>query len=488
MSLLRLMLKEEYRLHVSYSSARMFLAIPVFAFAVSLLMAVTIGNLRGTIGLADMITNLNAGVFLYGLSVGAFGFLGRTYVERRQGQQNFLVAVPALLPLSYRSTFLGMYLRDAIFYLLLMLGPAFLGLALAALIVNYSLLSVLAISSAMVLSFLFGLSLSFAVSVLGSRSGAVLAALVLIIFGLLVGYGVLHLYGLDAIIPSIGFQNALPPLGDDPGRAVVFLLSSLGLSIAFTAVAVFFVAESYEGDVRRKGPREDVLPSYHSRFAFARSYQALMAKEFVDLRRSGTVGKMTFTFIAPLTILSFTTWYVNNGLAVPVGFNTVFYAAMVGFFGVMLYSWLNNMDVVDYYETLPIGVPTVIRAKLFVFLLLTLGISTAFVLMIAFLNNETRLLWLALPVLYVTSVYMVAATSYLTGLHPNSFLFNPDVLFRFALVSILPDICLTILSFSVDRDPLIAIAGIGSVLGVLVAASFYFYRRLDRRWADAGFN
>jgi hypothetical protein len=488
MPLLRLMLREEYRLHISYSSARMFLAIPIFVFVIALVMALTLTNIQGTISLKDMITNLNAGVFLYGISVGAFGFLGKTYVERRQGKNNYVVAMPALLPMSYRSTFLGMYLRDIIFYLALMLGPAFLGLLVGSVIAHYSLLSVLAVFCTMVLSFLFGISLSFAISVIGSRSRYAFAVLVAAVLGLLVGYGAFHLYGMETILPSLGFQFSLPPFGSDVGTALLFLGLTIITFIAFTALAVLFVAESYEGEVRKKGPSTDLLPSYLPRFAFGRSYQPLLAKEFVDLLRSGTLGKMTFTFIAPLTFLSFTTWYVNNGLNVPVGFNTVFYAAMVGFFGVMLYSWLTNMDVVDYYETLPVSVPKVIRSKLFVFLFLTTGISTAFVVMISFLNNETRMLWLALPVLYVTSVYMVVSMAYLTGLHPNSFLFNPDVLFKFTLVSLLPDICLSILSFSVDRDPVITTVAIILVLGCLTACTYYLYKRLDRKWSDTGFN
>jgi hypothetical protein len=45
------------------------------------------------------------------------------------------------------------------------------------------------------------------------------------------------------------------------------------------------------------------------------------------------------------------------------------------------------------------------------FLLLTTAISTAFVLALSMINGETRLLWLALPVLYVTTVYMVVSMS-----------------------------------------------------------------------------
>ena len=49
------------------------------------------------------------------------------------------------------------------------------------------------------------------------------------------------------------------------------------------------------------------------------------------------------SFVIPLTVLSFTTWYVSNGLDVPVGFNTVFYAAMVAS-GVIVTN-LTDVDV-----------------------------------------------------------------------------------------------------------------------------------------------
>jgi MFS family permease len=487
MRLLRLMLREEYRLHISYSSARMFLAMPLFVFLISLATSLTLRNLQGSIDLEDMMVGLNAGICLYGMSVGALGFMGRTYVERRQGKYNYLVAMPALLPMSYRSTFLGMYVRDIIFYMALILGPAALGLAVAAPLVGYSWSAVLSVSIALILSFLSGISLSFAVSVIGSRSRTALFVLVGAIISVLIGFGVFHLYGMEAFLPSIGFQMSLPPFGLDQGMMWYYLAISIASFLALSAVAFVCVAETYDGEVKRKAARQDVLPSYLRRFAFARSYRPLLAKEAVDLVRSGTIGKISFTFIAPLTFLSFSTWYVNNGLNVPVGFNLVFYASMVGFFGVMLYSWLTNMDAVDYFETLPVSPQKLIRSKLMMFLLLTTGISTTFVLALALLNDETRLLWLALPVLYVTSAYMVVSMSYLTGLHPNSYLFNPQVLFRFALISMLPQIGLTILSFSVDSSPAVTVTAILAVLGVLIAVTLFLNRRLDRRWSNTGF-
>jgi MFS family permease len=486
MHLLRLMLREEYRLHVSYSSARMFLAMPAFVFLISLVTSLTLRNLQGTIDLEEMMLGLNSGACLYGISVGALGFMGRTYVERRQGKYNYVVAMPALFPMSYRSTFLGMYVRDIVFYMVLILGPAALGLASAAPLVGYSYYAVLSVSLTLVLSFLSGISLSFAVSVIGSRSRVALFVMIGAVISLLIGFGA-RLYGMEAFLPSIGFQMAMPPFGLDSGRAWYYLALSVLSFLGLSALAIMCVAETYDGEVKRRPSRQEILPSYLRRFAFARSYRPLLAKDAVDLLRSGTIGKISFTFIAPLTFLSFSTWYVNNGLNVPVGFNLVFYASMVGFFGVMLYSWLTNMDTVDYYETLPVSPTKLIRSKLMMFLLLTTGISTSFVVALALVNDETRLLWLALPVLYVTSAYMVVSMSYLTGLHPNSYLFNPQVLFRFALISMLPQIGITVLSFSVDRSPAIAAVAILAVLGALIIITLVLNRKLDRRWSNTGF-
>src|SRR5439155_874909 len=162
-----------------------------------------------------------------------------------------------------------------------------------------------------------------------------------------------------------------------------------------------------------------------------------------------------------LLLLSFTAWFVRYGLQVPVGFNTVFYAGMVGFFGVILYNWMNNVDATDYLSTVPVSVPQVIRTKLIAFLLMTTWIGVGFVVIIAWLNADTRLLWLAIPIVLVTSAYIVVMTAYLTGLRTNSFLFDPGVLARFSVMSMLPDFGLTILSFTIDRDLRLSAIGIG---------------------------
>jgi len=483
--LLKLMLREEYRMHVSYSSRTIFAAIPLFVGAISFLIGVTLDRLQESVPLAELLTLANMGIFIYGLSVGAFGFLGRTYVERRYGRINYLVAMPALLPLSFRRAFLAMFMRDILFYLALILLPAMVGLLLSAPLAGFSLLSVMSVFVPILLSFLYGISLSFAVSVLFTRSLFVFLVAAGGFIMALLGHGVFDLYGLDVILPSFGLQFALPPFEPSWSEALGYAGLSLILTLLMVIVAAAFVKESYEGARTRF---KELLPSYLSRCSFVGGYQPLLAKEIVDLIRSGTISKIIFSFIAPLFFISLTTWYVNNGLRIPVGFNTVFYAAMIGFFGVLLYSWLTNVDLLDYYETLPVTVPQLIRTKLIVYFLLMMGISTVFVVAIGLINGEARSLWLALPVLYIMSAYTVMATAYLTGISPSSFLFNPEILVKFSIVSILPDLCLTILSFSLDSTPFLAGTGIGLVCGVLLLCTWLFFRGIESKWSASPFS
>jgi hypothetical protein len=105
------------------------------------------------------------------------------------------------------------------------------------------------------------------------------------------------------------------------------------------------------------------------------------------------------------------------------------------------------------------------------------------------LNNDTGLLWLALPVMFIVSVYMVVMVAYLTGLRTNSFLFNPGVLIKFSVMSILPDLGLTILSFTL-RAPgqvIFSITGIVLVCAILIGTTWILYNGIDKKWVRTEF-
>lgn len=483
--LLKLMMKEEFRTHASYSGKRRFLTFPAFVFLVALGTGLTLDRMLEVVSLEQFALFSHISVFIYGLSVGAFGTMGREYLERRYGRSNYLVAMPYLLPLSFKTTFLGMYLRDAIFYVLLMLVPATLGLAVAVVLTDLSLVSVGLFFVAVLVTFMLGLSLSFLVSVIYIRSRLSFAVLTGLLATLFAAYGVFGVIEPESIMPSLGFQMSVRPFPTDWSSAFVHLGIASALVFVMTSLAYALVEVRVSNITQAY---RDLLPAYHGRLRFLKGLdRALFSKELVDLRRSGIVAKMFFSFVLPLLFLSFTVWFVNYGLTIPVGFNSVFYAAMVGFIGVLMYSWLNNVDLAEYYSLLPVTVPRMIRVRIMVFLLLTLGISAFFVIAISVLNGETELLWLALIVMFVTSLYMVVMTAYLTGLKTNTFLFDTTVLGKFTVMSFLPDLCLTILSFSLLSNWLFAFLGICLVLGSLAVSTVILYRGIEKKWARASF-
>jgi hypothetical protein len=289
---------------------------------------------------------------------------------------------------------------------------------------------------------------------------------------------------LSWILPGLAAHEQLPPFRADLVAAAGWSLLAFAIIGLLVTCAAALVPDRFEP---RTVPVHEELPRLVRRLRRLETYAPLLSKELVDLQRSGTYPKMFFSFVTPLLFLSFTAWFVRNGLQVPVGFNTVFYAGMVGFFGVILYNWLNNVDATDYLASLPVSVPQVIRAKLISFLLLTTWLGVGFVGLIAWLNADTRLLWLAIPIVLVTSVYIVVVTAYLTGLRTNSFLFDPGVLARFSVMSMLPDFGLTILSFTIDRDPTFAVVGIALVLGILAATTYMLLKGIDAKWRGTEF-
>src|SRR4030042_869331 len=157
--LLNLILREDTRTHTKYSGEERFLTFPVFVCSLCGSVGLTLDKLTETVPLSDLATFAHLSAFMYGLSVGTFGLMGRQYLERRYGRSNYLVAMPYLLPISFKTTFLGIYLRDALFYVVLMLVPATLGLFAAAPIMGFAITSIGLFFVAILVTFMFGMSM-----------------------------------------------------------------------------------------------------------------------------------------------------------------------------------------------------------------------------------------------------------------------------------------------------------------------------------------
>src|SRR5437879_12348645 len=91
--------------------------------------------------------------------------------------------MPGILPMRFRRTFLGMFVRDAIFYMVLLLVPATIGLVLSVPVTHFRLTSIGVLFGTALLSFLLGMSLSFFVCTVYMRCLAVFIVVVALVSG-----------------------------------------------------------------------------------------------------------------------------------------------------------------------------------------------------------------------------------------------------------------------------------------------------------------
>jgi len=401
--------------------------------------------------------------------------LGHEYLERRFGQVNFTVSAPILLPVQFKTTFFAFFFHDVIFYILVTIIPLTVGLLLSVPISGILVTSILFLAFILFLSFLLGISFSFFMSSVYMKN----YRLFLIIFALILG-----LIGSSFIYNWLDYGLIFPTLKFQIVRAWQYFIYSLVLIIAFTASASVLIEERIE---RPHKNFTTELPKRIQQFKFTGDYSSLVAKEFIDLVRSRTLTKILFSFAVPLIFITFLSWFVNTGLDIPVKFNIVFYGGMVGFFGMMIYSWQNNTDVIEFYQVLPISVSQVIKSKIIVFALISSGISTSFVITMAIIHNQFSLLGWALLVMFITSSYIVVSVAYLTGLRTNTYLFNISVLIKFLILVLLPLFCITILSFTLNANYLISLVSIIFICLILLAGTYTLLKGIDEKWAGEEF-
>ena len=127
----------------------------------------------------------------------------------------------------------------------------------------------------------------------------------------------------------------------------VFWWTPLGFlfCIIVAWVAAGLLPEDFE--VRISGREDLFLPMYERLGKLGLKSDSrmriLIAKEIVDVLRSGTLFKMLGSFAVPLLFLLLMAWGAEFA-AFPIPFNLLSYAPFIGFFGFNFYSWLNAID------------------------------------------------------------------------------------------------------------------------------------------------
>ena len=515
------MFKEEFRKNVEFAKARQMVLFPMLLALVTMVSTVGLQFLVGDSAAQTTDTDANSftwqelrfalhlPLLMFSLGMGTFAFMGRDALVRRTATKNHLLASPALQPLPNSMAHFAYFVKDLVFYVLLILSPIIVGMGLGkGLDTFFSITTPLEYSSlpwtwfAMVVTLAQGLAISFLASALWMRGRpfTIFGPLVVILVGIIIGVGV---FDIETVLIGLSIQTS---------KNLLLGVIGFGLCLLLGYLSSLLIIDDFDVSVVEKG---DLFKPIYDKLSFLGrgEIRLIVAKEFVDLFRSGSIKKMVVSYSIPLAVLLGMAWLIDFAEA-PIPINLLSYAPFLGFFGFNFYSWLTILDSPEFMNGLPVRVPQLIRAKVIVYFLITSWISLIFIIMMAWRLDEWASLPTSIVVMFANSIYIVALTAFLMGLRPNKAIFDASIMIWFWVGTVLPLLGLFLLSFTqgdvslygnwwerASQDGLAATAGmyddtmvrqgyVGmlAISGFLLFASAVLWKLMDRRWGSAEFS
>lgn len=419
------MVKEEWRMHSSLFGHSGFALFPVFIFLFTFFVSLVLPVFREIVTDAQIALGMHYFFLLMGVMIGAFGLMGREFMNRRFGQASLIAYSSRVLPVSERfilANFLG---KDIVYYFILYILPFVAGFALAAKIVPAGVFSapstLLTLVLTLSLSFAIGISVVFFLSTVYAHSGRIsLLCLFIASFLLLHVSGNPNQYTLYSL-PSLSFF--LDPSENYLMFSGILIFVPSALSLIFLKIDFPQSQKSFSNSFSKICRS---LGSYR--------YAAFVAKDSLDLKRSeGGLGKIIFSFVLPLMLV----WILLSSLSkvIPALSTLTLFALVLGILSSSMYNWLTEYDIFASYAFLPLKASDMIKSKLNSYIILNL--LPLVILTLLSLQNEPSSLIPSLLLFFTISLYMVAVLVYLTGLSPSINLYNAKT-FALYTLSVVP--------------------------------------------------
>lgn len=453
------MMKEEWRIHSTIFGNLGFALFPILIFAISFMGSFIVIFIRNAIPLESLVLIIHSIFVLLGFMVGSFGILGREFMNRRFGQASLLAYSARSLPIMEQAIFLNFVLKDILYYFILWVLPFGMGFLVASPFIGVNLYYPLLLLLTLTLSFLSGLVLVFFLSTVYAH-GRVLFVLVMGIFIALFA-GMIFIYGTGPggiFPPLVLFYNfSLPVLG----------ISVISIIVPF-ALSVVFLTTEYTGTEKRY---KNIFLPLSNRLEFM-PFSGLMAKDMIDLYRSGTgVGQTIFSYILPLCLI----WLVLSVLSnyIPTGNLFLVFAVLVGVISSTIYTWITEFDNPRSYMFLPVSVSMVIRAKISVFAIIQV-VPVIFILYTSITGGVMEYLVPAIFLCIPVSFFAASLMIHLCGLSPGILIYNVRILLLFIVV--MAPVLLILISISFI-SPYYSLAGV-----LLAVPSIILVRRGFVKW------
>ena len=517
----RVMFKEEGRKSLEFAKKRQMVLFPLLLTLVTAITTIGLQFLVGdssaqvsdidskTFTWQELRFALHLPLLMFSLGMGTFAFMGHDAIVHRAGTKNYLLAAPALQPLPNSVAHFAYFVKDLCFYVMLILSPVVAGMAVGILLEAVAGISTpLEWTSlpwtwlAMIITLGQGLAIAFLASALWMRGRpyTIIGPVLVVALGVSIGLGK---FDIETMLWGLGVQSS-----QNLFFAALALLGSLGVGLFSSALII----DDFDVSVVE---RAELFTPIYNRLGFLGKgeIRLIVAKEFVDLIRSGSIKKMTVSYAIPLLVLLGMAWLVDFAEA-PIPINLLSYAPFLGFFGFNFYSWLTILDSPEFMNGLPLRVPQLIRAKVVVYFLATSWISLIFIILMAWRLDEWGALPTSIIVMFANSIYIVALTAFLMGLRPNKAIFDASIMIWFWIGTVIPLLLLFLLSFTqgdvslygnwwerASQEGLAATAtmydqsmveqgykGMIAISVGLILASALLWKLMDRRWGRAEFS
>jgi hypothetical protein len=470
------MIREEWRLHKSLIGGLGSGLFPLMIFIFTVFGALIMPIITGNIEIYSILLMLHLASFFYGFFVGGFGKIGEHVMTRRLGQVNMLLQLPQLYPVSFKLMMSVFYVKDSLYYLMYSFVPLVLGLGIAAPYagVSYNGIGVLGVT--LFLVFMLGMGLSFTLSTLISRSRAMRLTVFCLMFSLTLLVYPLRIIPVRYVLPALEYWKT---------KRILYLIVTALVSVGFAGVGALFTKEQYE--VKQHRYSESFL-LMEKKLSSIGSLRTLIAKEWLEIRRSGSLIPAITGFAGQLLVIYFVSWIFQTGFGLPLNFNVVFFSGFVGFMGVMTYSFLTNIEHNEYLNLIPVTVDNVVKAKLFIYFTITSFIIVGYVLLIGLLKGELHYVPVSLVVAASTSIFVVAVVAFLTGLWTNTMFFGAKTIMKFAVIVVPPLTLIEIASIMLQFNSQAAVKVLIGASFFLFIASWVIFTQLENKWKKTEFS
>lgn len=357
LELLKLMLKEEVRIHTCLFPSLFFYLFPVMIFLLSFFLKFAI---QDTIFLAKIFFIV---VFFTGFSSGGYGVQAREIYLRKFPHLNFLLYSYLAMPIENFKIMCALFLKEVIFHFFWFLLPFVLG------IFGFN-FSILIKATAI---FLFANSLSFLLSNLYNRKILFIPSLIAAIILILLFFDSMVNYPIATFL------------------ATIFIFSLSLKTVDF---------EYYSRKVYHKNLFNSLIKYFKS---------PLISKDFIDLKRSYGFFRIAFSFILPLIVVFFI-FSIFKKLGILLVEENIFYSLMLGLISISVYATLIEFDKFDYYAILPLKPSDLVKSKLKSSLIISIPLLLISISLIAKANLANFLIGL------VSMFYIISVLVYLIGL------------------------------------------------------------------------